>query len=176
MSSALIRYHDNATTYVLAPSVTFISRRIFSAGRLASSSSKYARRFPEVQAEPREAAQRTKAKVSEPRPDITQAPTLQLRPLARISHTTECIGVANQRRGCRSTSCVTAGHRSRSWRACRFWWSPRILATPIPGWSRNITGIWHRATSLTPSALALHGLVIHRGTIVPLPSGKPAAL
>jgi integrase len=38
----------------------------------------------------------------------------------------------------------------------------------------NITGIWHRATSLTPSAL--HGLVIHRGTIVPLPSGKPAAL
>ena len=69
---------------VLAPSVTFISRRIFSAGRLASSSSKYARRFPEVQAEPREAAQRTKAKVSEPRPDITQAPSLQLRPLARI--------------------------------------------------------------------------------------------
>jgi hypothetical protein len=36
------------------------------------------------------------------------------------------------------------------------------LATPIPGWSRNITGIWHRATSLTPSALALHGLGIHR--------------
>ena len=35
----------------------------------------------------------------------------------------------------------------RSGRAQRTSGSPRTLATTIPGWSRSITGIWHRATS-----------------------------
>jgi hypothetical protein len=37
------------------------------------------------------------------------------------------------RRGSLSTSCATPGHRSRSWRACRSWWWPRISGTPTRG-------------------------------------------